>query len=117
MTAAMVDRTGLPNGTTVGCQISWMEQRVELNERYTWICCFFFFKQKTAYDVTRWLDFRRVLFRSHYECAGWRLNDDVSAQGRSTRVIQHIRSVARSWVETSDLEIPVTVAGNAPLLT
>src|SRR6516162_1322295 len=24
----------------------------------------FFFKQKTAYDVTRWLEFRRVLFRS-----------------------------------------------------
>ena len=25
---------------------------------------FFFFKQKTAYEITRWLEFRRVLFRS-----------------------------------------------------
>src|SRR5256885_9010869 len=25
---------------------------------------FVFFKQKTAYDITRWLEFRRVLFRS-----------------------------------------------------
>src|SRR5688500_20251416 len=24
----------------------------------------FFFKQKTAYEITRWLEFRRVLFRS-----------------------------------------------------
>ena len=26
---------------------------------------FFFFKQKTSYDITVWLEFRRVLFRSH----------------------------------------------------
>src|SRR6266705_3638744 len=25
---------------------------------------FFFFKQKTAYEIVRWLEFRRVLFRS-----------------------------------------------------
>jgi len=25
---------------------------------------FFFFKQKTAYEIHRWLEFRRVLFRS-----------------------------------------------------
>ena len=25
----------------------------------------FFFKQKTAYEVVMWLEFRRVLFRSH----------------------------------------------------
>ena len=25
---------------------------------------FFFFKQKTAYEITVWLEFRRVLFRS-----------------------------------------------------
>ena len=35
----------------------------------------FFFKQKTAYEITVWLEFRRVLFRStrHYrpaDCAG-----------------------------------------------
>ena len=28
------------------------------------VCFFFFFKQKTAYEITRWLEFRRVLFRS-----------------------------------------------------
>ena len=27
-------------------------------------CFFFFFKQKTAYEITVWLEFRRVLFRS-----------------------------------------------------
>ena len=27
---------------------------------------FFFFKQKTAYEITVWLEFRRVLFRSHH---------------------------------------------------
>ena len=26
--------------------------------------CFFFFKQKTAYEIGQWLEFRRVLFRS-----------------------------------------------------
>src|SRR5258705_9272299 len=26
---------------------------------------FFFFKQKTAYEMPKWLEFRRVLFRSH----------------------------------------------------
>src|SRR5438067_6393843 len=26
--------------------------------------CFFFFKQKTAYEIETWLEFRRVLFRS-----------------------------------------------------
>src|SRR5256885_11653912 len=31
---------------------------------------FFFFKQKPAYDITRWLDFRRVLFRSPSQPAG-----------------------------------------------
>ena len=35
---------------------------------YLWFCrvnlLFFFFKQKTAYEITRWLEFRRVLFRS-----------------------------------------------------
>ena len=30
---------------------------------YWWI--FFFFKQKTAYEILAWLEFRRVLFRSH----------------------------------------------------
>ena len=28
------------------------------------IWCFFFFKQKTAYEILAWLEFRRVLFRS-----------------------------------------------------
>ena len=28
----------------------------------SWV--FFFFKQKTAYDITSWLEFRRVLFQS-----------------------------------------------------
>ena len=28
------------------------------------VFCFFFFKQKTAYEITTWLEFRRVLFRS-----------------------------------------------------
>src|SRR5690242_21215454 len=27
---------------------------------------FFFFKQKTAYEIDMWLEFRRVLFRSSY---------------------------------------------------
>ena len=27
---------------------------------------FFFFKQKTAYEILAWLEFRRVLFRSHH---------------------------------------------------
>ena len=27
-------------------------------------CFFFFFKQKTAYEILAWLEFRRVLFRS-----------------------------------------------------
>ena len=39
-----------------------------------WVCgfcfvlfcfVFFFFKQKTAYEITVWLEFRRVLFRSN----------------------------------------------------
>ena len=34
----------------------------------TWVikeyCFFFFFKQKTAYEIGQWLEFRRVLFRS-----------------------------------------------------
>ena len=28
---------------------------------------FFFFKQKTAYEIHQWLEFRRVLFRSLFE--------------------------------------------------
>ena len=32
------------------------------------ILCFFFFKQKTAYEITVWLEFRRVLFRSVLKC-------------------------------------------------
>src|SRR5215204_707021 len=34
---------------------------------------FFFFKQKTAYQFTVWLEFRRVLFRSHPEADDDRL--------------------------------------------
>ena len=30
---------------------------------------FFFFKQKTAYEIETWLEFRRVLFRSRYRAA------------------------------------------------
>ena len=30
----------------------------------TSVWCFFFFKQKTAYEILAWLEFRRVLFRS-----------------------------------------------------
>src|SRR5256885_11282495 len=29
------------------------------------MCSWFFVKQKTAYEITRWLEFRPVLFRSH----------------------------------------------------
>ena len=29
------------------------------------VFCFFFFKQKTAYEMIWWLEFRRVLFRSY----------------------------------------------------
>ena len=38
---------------------------------------FFFFKQKTAYEITRWLEFRRVLFRSGFWCISawiWAIN-------------------------------------------
>src|ERR1022692_4458827 len=31
------------------------------------VCCFFFAKQKTAYEITRCLEFTRVLFRSAAE--------------------------------------------------
>ena len=33
-----------------------------------YFCCFlfFFFKQKAAYEITVWLEFSRVLFRSQY---------------------------------------------------
>jgi len=37
---------------------------------------FFFFKQKTAYEILAWLEFRRVLFRSADEggSSSWRYN-------------------------------------------
>ena len=46
---------------------------------------FFFFKQKTAYEIGQWLEFRRVLFRS----IGW----------RSQRVFLH------NWLVTFELMI------------
>src|ERR1035437_8684235 len=38
------------------------------------LCLFFFFKQKTAYDILASLEFRRVLFRSAWRglTLGWR---------------------------------------------
>ena len=32
---------------------------------YEFVCYLFFFKQKTAYEISAWLDFRRMLFRSN----------------------------------------------------
>ena len=38
---------------------------IAINVRYCFSAAFFFFfKQKTAYEIHRWLEFRRVLFRS-----------------------------------------------------
>ena len=46
-----------------------------------WQSLIFFFKQKTAYEITRWLEFRRVLFRFSFDhfklkgpdlCLHWR---------------------------------------------
>src|SRR5256885_8527358 len=42
---------------------------------------FFFFKQKTAYDITRCLEFRRVLFRSSVAFAIGRVVRSVMAFG------------------------------------
>ena len=33
-------------------------------DRCVCVVVFFFFKQKTAYEIHQWLEFRRVLFRS-----------------------------------------------------
>src|ERR1039457_5481203 len=44
-------------------QISSDERMPSLAKSFS-SCCWSFFKQKTAYDITRWLEFRRVLFRS-----------------------------------------------------
>ena len=42
------------------CLILWYLQDTGV----VFVMLFFFFKQKTAYEITVWLEFRRVLFRS-----------------------------------------------------
>ena len=37
---------------------------IYIHQGYWLVISFFFFKQKTAYEITVWLEFRRVLFRS-----------------------------------------------------
>src|ERR1039457_5867141 len=53
-------------------------------QRYQGCLRLFFFKHKTAYEITRCLEFRRVLFRSRILCAdsfrsGWHGADVVGS--------------------------------------
>src|SRR5476651_2838225 len=48
---------------------------------------FFFFKQKTAYEIFALLEFRRVLFRSLNSCSLSRIRIHGSAQGRSPEAV------------------------------
>src|SRR6266446_5812071 len=55
----MVRATRMPSiGDALVCYTAF------LSPGWRWL---FFFKQKTAYELTRWLEFRRVLFRSPRE--------------------------------------------------
>src|SRR5437764_8832873 len=47
---------------------------------------FFFFKQKTAYEIHRWLEFRRVLFRSHGDSAAHRARSDDRGSAHRKRL-------------------------------
>src|SRR5260221_2368375 len=49
------------------CALSFSSRRRHSRSLCDWSSdvCFFYFKQKTAYEITVWLEFRRVLFRSH----------------------------------------------------
>jgi len=52
---------------------------------------FFFFKQKTAYEIGQWLEFRRVLFRSQQNATCTAHDDtgimDGSVDGLSTIIV------------------------------
>ena len=59
----------------------------------------FFFKQKTAYEITRWLEFRRVLFRSNPESGltlGWGRGGWRSLL-KSLRVYSGTRLIGEDW--------------------
>src|SRR5436190_10431241 len=60
---------------------------------------FFFFKQKTAYEITVWLEFRRVLFRSDttHPAAIRALEQDVEVE--RTLLIAAGWVVSRTWNE------------------
>ena len=51
-------------------EITW-EWKYIVESNKLWLLWIFFFKQKTAYEVTVWLEFRRVLFRSLKLYAQW----------------------------------------------
>src|ERR1039457_3405969 len=83
---------------------------------------FFFFKHKTAYEITRLLEFRRVLFRSRLRSRLGRLRvlfgiGDLSDSGtkrirRSPPARQP--SVMQKRLETTTITVPVPLHDHTP---
>src|ERR1039458_10222150 len=60
------------------------------------VCVCFFFKQKTAYEMPKGLEFRRVLFRSEVPRPRERLSDEPRSHGYSTAIVEHAALGARA---------------------
>ena len=72
--------------------------------------CFFFFKQKTAYEITVWLEFRRVLFRSpqNYECEEtedkWMCWEPWESNNK--QCISSLTSMDTGWIALDFTQLP-----------
>src|SRR6266576_5934920 len=74
---------------------------------YCFSCFFFFFKQKTAYEISTRLEFRRVLFRSVGTDAGhtatgfsaeWALHNDRRIADYGHRAVHRSAEVTRALI-------------------